>query len=33
MDSVDVYPSKKPLLFWFDDLLKRHDQMDEWISH
>ena len=24
------YPSKKPLSFWFDDLLKRHDQMDEW---
>ena len=26
------YPSKKPLSFWFDDLLKRHDQMDEWVK-
>ena len=25
-------PSKKPLPFWLDDLLKRHDQMDKWVS-
>ena len=31
-DSAAGYPSKKPLSFWFDDLLKRHDQMDEWTS-
>ena len=31
-DSAAGYPSKKPLSFWFDDLLKRHDQMDEWTN-
>jgi dynein heavy chain len=31
-DTAAGYPSKKPLSFWFDDLLKRHDQMDEWVS-
>ena len=31
-DTAAGYPSKKPLSFWFDDLLKRHDQMDEWTS-
>ena len=25
------YPSKKPLSFWFLDLLKRYDQMEEWV--
>ena len=31
-DTAAGYPSKKPLSFWFDDLLKRHDQMDEWTN-
>ena len=31
-DSATGYPRKNPLSFLFDDLLKRHDQMDEWIS-
>ena len=26
------YPSKKPLSFWFIDLLKRYDQMEEWVK-
>ena len=26
------YPSKKPLSFWFLDLLKRYDQMEEWVK-
>ena len=30
-DTAAGYPSKKPLSFWFDDLMKRHDQMDEWV--
>ena len=24
-DSAAIYPSKKPLSFWLDDLLKRHN--------
>ena len=31
-DSATRYPSKNPLSFRFDALLKRHDQMDEWVS-
>jgi dynein heavy chain len=29
-DESAGYPSKKSLGFWFMDLLKRHDQMNEW---
>lgn len=28
--SSSGYPSKKSLTFWFDDLMKRHIQMEEW---
>ena len=26
------YPSKKSLIFWFEDLLKRYDQLKEWTA-
>lgn len=29
-DEAAGYPSKKSIGFWFPDLLKRHDQMQEW---
>ena len=31
-DSSAGYPNKKPLSFWADNLLKRHNQMDNWVS-
>ena len=32
-DLATRYPRKKPLSFWFDDLLKRHGQMDAFFSN
>lgn len=26
----NAYPSKKPLAFWFDDLIQRIDQLTDW---
>lgn len=31
-DGAAGYPSKKSLIFWFEDLLKRYEQMREWTS-